>query len=589
MNKSVISLFKEAIKNKESLSKVSEDNGLGRHYLSDFHRRIDRKLKNGLVTKKEHETIKDLFKKHQQTMNKTKGSNVVEKDELEEVKAIYHDKSLSWDERMTKLKDSFGKSERTVRRWLVKLGLKEKVVEESEQWKLAQVKEHNKKKKRFLISSAQNETPIHKKMLANMESYAKFIGAEILIVPIRYKNPTSVFEDSEHDNWSPEIEQYLCANRLDLHKYLTLLGDIKTQATSSNPLVGMESISGEASCIIGSPRMHMLTVPVIDSQKPKLMLTTGSISMKNYTDSKIGKSSEFHHTYGFVVVEIENDDIFHVRQVTTEENGNFQDLFFKINNNKITKIKSCEGIIPGDIHLGETDEVVMNAVFKLTKQINPKNFLCHDLFTAYSINPHEAHDAFSLIARHQNKTNILKDEIDNMLSWLGNLKKIYKGKIVVVYSNHDDMLTRYIKNTDFKKDIGNALEYLKLANALANGKAPKGLVAYLINEEHPDIKTLGIDESYKVLDWELGIHSHLGANGSKGSIQQYRKLNFKCVIGHGHAPKRLDGCVMTGVCTPLRVSYNHGPSGWLNAAVILHDNSKTQIVNIIEGKYTTLK
>ena len=39
---------------------------------------------------------------------------------------------------------------------------------------------------------------------------------------------------------------------------------------------------------------------------PKMMMTTGSCTVKNYTDSKAGKKGEFHHTLGFVIIEIKD-------------------------------------------------------------------------------------------------------------------------------------------------------------------------------------------------------------------------------------------------------------------------------------------
>lgn len=38
-------------------------------------------------------------------------------DQIEKARAIYLDKSLSWDDRMNTLVGFFGKSERTVRKW----------------------------------------------------------------------------------------------------------------------------------------------------------------------------------------------------------------------------------------------------------------------------------------------------------------------------------------------------------------------------------------------------------------------------------------------------------------------------------------
>jgi hypothetical protein len=57
----------------------------------------------------------------------------------------------------------FGKSERTARKWCaVKLGFKEKIDVEPEQYIKAKTKSHDTKTKRFIITWAQNNTPVHK-------------------------------------------------------------------------------------------------------------------------------------------------------------------------------------------------------------------------------------------------------------------------------------------------------------------------------------------------------------------------------------------------------------------------------------------
>jgi hypothetical protein len=69
----------------------------------------------------------------------------------------------SWDDRMNLLVKFFGKSERTARKWCaVKLGFKEKIDVEPEQYIKAKTKSHDTKTKRFIITWAQNNTPVHK-------------------------------------------------------------------------------------------------------------------------------------------------------------------------------------------------------------------------------------------------------------------------------------------------------------------------------------------------------------------------------------------------------------------------------------------
>ena len=114
-------------------------------------------------------------------------------NELDETDKIlisetYNNKELSWDYRISSLAERFECSTRTIENWISKLGLTSKTLEESPQFKIAQAKEYNKKSKRFIITWAQNNTPIHKNFLENIKSYADFINAEIHVIAGRYRN-----------------------------------------------------------------------------------------------------------------------------------------------------------------------------------------------------------------------------------------------------------------------------------------------------------------------------------------------------------------------------------------------------------------
>jgi len=114
-------------------------------------------------------------------------------------------------------------------------------------------------------------------------------------------------------------------------------------------------------------------------------------------------------------------------------------------------------------------------------------------------------------------------------------------------------------------------------------------VPYIINQKFPKIKCLGRDDSFRVKEFELGVHGDIGASGSRGSIGQYRRLNTKIVTGHSHQPVRLDGSLSVGTSTKLRVNYNKGQSAWLNSHVIIHEDGKAQHINFIKGCFTTFK
>jgi transposase len=509
-------------------------------------------------------------------------------EQISKISEIYWNRDLTWDIRMKNLSDLIGKSERTIQKWISKLGITEKTITESPQYTKAKERKFNKKKRKFIITWAQNNTPVHENFISNIEAYAKHIHADIHIIAGRYKNPTSIFSDHEFEIWSDRIEKYLDANRHEVHKHMWIMSDVKIQPTAVDPMTGLQGMSGINSCVFGSPKVHMETIPVLEGNLTKLMMTTGACTTKNYTDSKAGKKGEFHHTLGFVIVEIKDSDVFFSRQVTATDNGNFTDIYFKVEDGKVERIDSISAIILGDIHYGQHDERIIKKTIDFIKNIKPDNVILHDVFDGLSINHHEAKDPFIQYQKEVDGTNSLKNEIETMLNGLEDFKDY---NVTIVRSNHDDFLDRWLKDTDWRKatTMKNSVEYMEYSALLLKKTAPNGVIPYLINQKFPHFKTLGRSDSYVVNGWELAQHGDIGSSGSRGSLLQFRKLNTKIVVGHYHSPGRKDGALAVGTSTKLRVNYNLGPSGWLHSHVIIHHDGKAQHLNFIRGEFTTLK
>lgn len=515
------------------------------------------------------------------------------KEDLKFISSVYNSKD-KWDNKMLSLTTKYGKSERTIRKWLVELGFKNKQdVEKSDQYKLAQKRKIDKTKKRFIVTWAQNNTDIHLDFFNNIKVYAEYINADIHVIAGRYRNPTSVFTDKEFDVWADEVLPYLDANRHNVHKYVSIMSDIKIQPTAVNPMSGMNGLSGVNSCVYGSPRVQMEMIPVLEGNKPKIMVTTGSVTKDNYTDSKSGKKGEFHHTYGFVVVEIKDDNTFYIRQVTAnDKNGSFNDLFYNVTDKKVTVNKKIAGIILGDIHYGHHDEQVIRETHRLLDKLKPDNVVLHDVFDGKSISHHEMKDPFVQYSKEITNENSLEREVKIMLTGLKEFKK-YKN-VIIVRSNHDDFLDRWLKNEDWKKQptSKNSLLYMEYSAMLLRQYAKgvvKGVIPEIINGAYPEFKTLGRSDSYKIKNWEVGQHGDVASNGSRGSLNNFRTLNTKIVVGHYHAPGRKDGAISVGTSTKLRVGYNIGASSWLQSHVIIHDDSRAQHINFINGGFTTFE
>jgi hypothetical protein len=230
------------------------------------------------------------------------------------------------------------------------------------------------------------------------------------------------------------------------------------------------------------------------------------------------------------------------------------------------------------------------------KNIKPRHVVLHDVFDGYSVSHHEMKDPFTQYRKEVKGTNCLESEIDYMLNQLKRFTEF--DNVVIVRSNHDDFLDRWLKNGDWKKQptSKNSMAYMEFSQMLLKQYAEsesssdiKGVIPELINRSYPEFITLGRSDSYVVNGWELACHGDVGSNGSRGSLNQFRKLNTKIIVAHYHSPGRKDGALAVGTSTKMRIGYNIGPSGWLQSHVIIHPNGKAQHINFIDSDFTTFK
>ena len=456
------------------------------------------------------------------------------------------------------------------------------VIEDAEDFKKARKKKIDKRRKTFLITWAQNATPVHDNFFKNLTIYSESLKAGLHVIAGRYKNPTSVFTDKNKDNWTDEVLPYLDANRHYVHKHLEILSDIKISPTASTPLSGLNGLSGLESCIVGHPRIHLASLPVLPGYPNKMLMSTGACTVENYTDSKAGKKGEFHHNLGAVIVELDGDH-FHTRQITADKEGNFYDLFKRVKDGVVMdNVEGCEVAVLGDLHIRQMNPKAEEASFKLLDKMKPNHTVIHDIFDGQSISHHTKNYPFQLLELEETGADNVEEEIQEMFRWFEKRKKY---NLVIPAANHNDWLDQWLDKSDWRKER-NKKAYLKYANVKAEGNAKKGLVAYLLDRKFKDeVTTLDYNGSYRVLGWELALHYDKGANGSRGSATQFKNLNTKSIGGHGHSAFRLDGSIAVGTLTMMDMGYNKGLSSWTVTNALVYPDSKAQQVHFVNGKF----
>lgn len=457
----------------------------------------------------------------------------------------------------------------------------------------------SKDTRRFIITAAQNATPVHAAFWGALRTAASHLGAQLLVIPLRYKNPTSQWTGSQRnaEHWDPAVREYLFNQRRKLNANITLAADVKTQPTAGRPLTGFDALTGHESMVIGHTKLQMLTVASPASKLPKIMTTTGACTMPNYTDSKQGKIGEFHHTLGAVLVEIKGNK-FHLRHLNADkETGAFSDLNTMYGDGGIVSNIPVAALVMGDTHVGFVDPGVERATFGpggMVETLKPAHLIWHDLLDGYSVNPHHSGNPFNAIAKKASGWDKVRDEVERAVGYVVS-RTPKNATSIVVGSNHDDFLRRWVLGTDWREDPGNATFYLETALAMAratcmgdSGAAYPSPFVYWMEQataKQKNIRCLHGDESFKLVDVELGMHGDRGPNGARGSVRNLRRIGVKSIIGHSHSPAIDEGCYQVGTSTRLRLEYNHGPSAWLNTHCILHMDGKRQLITIVDGEW----
>lgn len=454
--------------------------------------------------------------------------------------------------------------------------------------------------KRYIITSAQNATAVHEKFFAALKVAAADLGAELVVIPLRYRNPTSKPEASRADDawWSKETEPYLFNGRKKLGPNIVLVADVKSQPTASHPLTGFENLTGRESCIIGHPKMQFKVVAVPSGRYPKTLSTTGACTLSNnYSDTRAGKVGEFHHYLGAVLVELRGKH-FWLRQLNANRaDGSFIDL---------DKEFTAEGVRPappplafafGDSHVKYHCPNVDRATFGaegIVETLDPERkarMYFHDVNDNDYVNHHEANNPFLQVGKVKSGDSVHQELLD-VVNFVN--KRADGRDAFLVDSNHNGFLTRWVLEHDWKTDPSSAAFYLETALAMVhsvrrmpNGTAYDDPFHYWVKKFGiaSNIRLLGPDESSTVAGIEMGMHGHRGPNGSRGSLQNLSKLGTKVVTGHSHTPGIEAGHYQVGTSTPLRLQYTHGPSSWLNTHAVVYANGARALLTVIDGRW----
>jgi hypothetical protein len=451
---------------------------------------------------------------------------------------------------------------------------------------------------RLVITSAQNATPINKEFYRTLQSYCEHNNAILVIIPYRYKNPTSHWsaQAKSHDWWDKNLEPHLLDRRFNLNENLVLLGDIKTQPTAVTPLAGFETISHASSAIIGHPKIELTTIATPQNKLPKILTTTGAVTVKNYITARAGKKGEHHHTFGAALVEIKGKS-FHLRQLNALDDGSFMDLDKEYKGDKVTTVGRAAALVMGDTHVEFIDPGVERATFGkngIIDQLKPEALVWHDVHDFYSGNHHHRGKVFINYVKHHSGRNNVKKWLLDTFDFIKRNSRDDTLNIFVNSNHPNDHFSRWVQETDPRTDPENCIFWAETFKAVCetarwtrSGARFIDPFTYWGRELLPEENNLFLDsqQSYLVKNIEVGYHGDNGPNGQRGSRIQFGKIGTKVIIGHAHSPGIRDGAYQVGTSSLLDLEYVKGPSSWLHTHCIIYQNGKRSLINIIDGEW----
>ncbi len=502
---------------------------------------------------------------------------------------IYRQAGVSHEEKMSILAKKFGVSPRTIRTWAVKIGVGSNSSEArmSKQLKDARAREVNPKSKILLVTAAQNKTAVNTAFMQSLLNYKDYLEeqgypTEIVIIPIKYRNPTSITEHANtkgNDWWVDEVEPYLHYNKIYFGDTL-VSANSRVVPTASMPLNGYEALASENNLVIGHPRIHFKTLPRFKGNPLRTMNTTGFCTYKHYSLSKSGDKGGIHHTYGFTIIEKDGDKTHVPRTVKAGGDGSFTDINVHVTPEGANKVNTCKGIVLGDIHHAHLNQDFWGVTKELLGEIIPSQVVLHDLLDAETVNRHQSHDMFIRKRMIVEGRYLIQDELDSTMGFVKELQDSQLS-VKVIQSNHDDFLDQHINSpsVNWKKDLHNSEAYLRLAmiQQTVDLRETGNIFGHLLSEQGVDY--IRSDQNFGISGYEVGSHGDNGINGARGSINSFKRLNIKMIHGHSHSPSIIDNVTCVGVSCDLWQYYNSaGLSSWAHAHSIIHDSGKNQLL-----------
>ncbi|SOC90137.1 hypothetical protein SAMN05216358_0161 [Rhizobium sp. AN5] len=463
----------------------------------------------------------------------------------------------------------------------------------------------------FIFTGAQNDAEVHTEFWENLQAYAAFRDADIIVGPGTYETQWWAENQSVVRQYAAEIEEYLCFGQMRIGDNFVFCGEMNMLPTANRPISDLTTYTQGRWGVFPHSKIQLKSVPSLDPYKQAhQVMTTGLVTKPKIIPRKAGIKSIFHHQIAAVLVEFDHEGDLFCRHLVADKDGSFCDLEFFVKDGVVEVDESLvELMVMADFHSDKEDPKNYDATFRspnsITKTLKIGRAIAHDIFDNYRRNHHHVNDnAYSYEVAVRGRDSVF-DEIRGVANILKELQE--SVAVTVVESNHDIALERYVKEGRYRNDginirLGLQLEdtYLAWREETAlniDAGLPTrsfSLLEYAVNMaadkdgiDLSDVDWVHDGYSYVVNGVECGNHGFRGANGARGTVSGFAGLGVEMNIGDKHSPEIMDGVYVSGAMN-LRQGYNKGPSGWAVTHTLQYRNGKRTLLTLQNGKWRAL-
>jgi hypothetical protein len=456
--------------------------------------------------------------------------------------------------------------------------------------------------RRYILTSAQDDTDVHKGFLANLRVYAARLNAEIIVGGFTYQKALYTDQTTRTALFRDELQPYMRFESANLGPVI-FAAEMNTLPTADRPLSGLQTYGRGKSVIFPHAKLALESVPSMKGTHSPIVMTTGAVTLPNYIPKKAGLKAEFHHVLGATILEVdENGGHFWARSVSADRNGDFQDLDVVVSAGTVRPGNRVKAITWGDIHEPSVEVLIFHALWgsganSMIEALRPEVQVFHDLMSFEMTSRHVEGDPLHHAQMVHLGMSSIEGQVKQGARFLRDTERPW-CRSVVVESNHDERLLRWARRDIDRNDTENVFYWhaanLAILLATKAGDETFNIVRHCLrsaDEMRLDtIDFIPVGGSLVICQdsggIEIGMHGHTGPNGTRGTPTGFARMASRLTIGHMHSPQIHDGVYVAGITGALDQGYNRGPGAWLHAHVVHYANGKrTLIIQSEDGRW----